>query len=106
MGSGVENIERATPDVAGQDVTHRFTGDAAHAFASATSGGAVTPSDATVLDFNALFVGGAGNVSVDHTEGGTAVVYIGVVAGTILPVSGVRVNSTSTTATNMTWMKW
>jgi len=30
MGSGVENIERATPDVAGQDVTHRFTDGAAH----------------------------------------------------------------------------
>jgi len=83
-----------------------FEDGAGNQFASATSGGAVTPSDATVLDFNALFVGGAGNVSIDHTEGGTAVVYTGVVAGTILPVSGVRVNSTSTTATNMTWMKW
>ena len=82
------------------------TDGAAHDFASATSSGAVTKSDATVLDFNAIFVGGAGNVSIDHTEGGTAVVYVGVVAGTILPVKGVRVNSTSTTATNMVWMKW
>ena len=73
--------------------------------ASATSSGAVTKSDATVLDFNALFVGGAGNVSIDHTEGGTAVVYTGVTAGSILPVSGVRVNA-ATTATNITWMKW
>lgn len=82
-----------------------FDDGAANQFASATSSGAVTPSDATVLDFNALFVGGAGNVSVDHTEGGTAVVYTGVLGGTILPVSGVRVNA-ATTATSITWMKW
>ena len=38
MGSGVENIERATPDVAGQDVTHRFTGGAAHTIVGAVDG--------------------------------------------------------------------
>jgi len=37
MGSGVENIERATPDVAGQDVTHRFTDGAAHVAVSPIS---------------------------------------------------------------------
>lgn len=73
--------------------------------ASATSGGAVTPHDDTVLSFKALWVGGAGNVSVDHTEGGTAVVYAGVLAGSILPVSGVRVNA-ATSATLITWMSW
>lgn len=78
---------------------------ALYQFASATSGGAVTKSDATVLDFNALWIGGAGDVSVDHTEGGTAVVYVGCLAGTVLPVSGVRVNA-ATTATNITWMMW
>ena len=63
--------------------------------------------DIDTKEYDAIvFVGGAGNVSIDHTEGGTAVVYTGVVAGTILPVKGVRVNSTSTTATNMVWMKW
>ena len=79
--------------------------NAAHQFASATSGGAVTASDSTVLDYKALWVGGAGDVSVDHTEGGTAVVYVGVLAGSILPVSGVRVNA-ATTATNIVWMNW
>ena len=74
-------------------------------FASGTSGGAVTKSDSTVLDFHALWVGGAGDISVDHSEGGTAVVYTGVPAGTILPVSGVRVNA-ATTATAIVWMKW
>ena len=83
----------------------RGTDGAAHDFASATSSGAVTASDSTVLDFNALWVGGAGDISIDHTEGGTAVVYVGVVAGTILPVHGVRVNA-ATTATNIVWMKW
>lgn len=82
------------------------TDGAAHVFASATSAGTVTPSDSTVLDFNAVYVGGAGDVSIDLTEGGTAVVWPGVLAGTTLAVSGVRVNSTGTTATNMVWMKW
>ena len=81
------------------------TGGAAHVFASATSGGAVTPSDATVLAFKALWVGGAGDVSVDFTEGGTAVVFVGVPAGTMLAVTGTRVNA-ATTATNITWINW
>lgn len=79
---------------------------AMHQFASATSSGPVTKSDATVLDFNAIWVGGEGNVAIKHTEGGSAVTYIGVVAGTVLPVAGVRVMETNTTATNMVWMKW
>ena len=74
-------------------------------FASAKSSGAVTASDSTVLDYHALYVGGVGDVSIDHTEGGTAVVYTAVPAGTILPVSGVRVNA-ATTATSIVWMKW
>ena len=105
-GNGKVAVPNAVPDTATEVVYQGYTDGAAHDFASATSSGAVTKSDATVLDFNAIFVGGAGNVSIDHTEGGTAVVYVGVVAGTILPVKGVRVNSTSTTATNMVWMKW
>ena len=81
------------------------TGGAAHVFASATSGGAVTPSDSTVLSFKALWVGGAGDVSIDFTEGGTAVVFTGVPAGTMLPISGTRVNA-ATTATSITWINW
>ena len=73
--------------------------------ASATSSGAVTASDSTELGFKALYIGVGGNVSIDHTEGGTAVVYIGVPSGFILPVSGVRVNA-ATTATSITWMNW
>ena len=103
--SGYKRVEGGVASTDGEVVTQAYKDGSAHQFASATSSGAVTPSDSTVLDFNALFVGGAGNVSIDHTEGGTAVVYTGVVAGTILPVSGVRVNA-ATTATNITWMKW
>lgn len=74
--------------------------------ASATSSGTVTKSDSTVLQFRAIYVGGTGDVAVKHTEGGSAVTYPSVPAGTILPVSGVRVMSTNTTATNMVWMDW
>lgn len=82
------------------------TDNAAHVFASATSSGAVTKSDSTVLNFNALYVGGAGDVAVKHSEGGSAVTYSAVSAGTILPICGVRVMSTNTTATLLVWMKW
>lgn len=78
----------------------------AHITASATSSGAVTKSDSTVLQFRAIYVGGAGDVAIKHTEGGSAVTYVGVPAGSILPVSGVRVMSAGTTATNMVWMDW
>lgn len=74
--------------------------------ASATSSGAVTKSDSTALQFRAVYVGGAGDVAIKHTEDGDAVTYVGVPAGTILPVSGVRVMSTGTTATDMVWMDW
>lgn len=84
---------------------NHFTGGSANIFASATSSGAVTKDDDTVLDYNALYIGGAGNISIDHTEGGTAVVYVGLLAGSILPVSGVRVNA-ATTAESIVWMKW
>lgn len=61
----------------------------------------VTPSDTTVLGgVRGLFVGGAGNVNLE-TEGGTTLVFTGVVAGSILPIRAIRVLSTSTTATNI-----
>jgi len=41
----------------------------------------------------------AGNVSV--LSGGADVVFVGVQAGSILPVETARVNSTATTATNI-----
>lgn len=78
---------------------------AAHVFASALDSGAVTASDATALEFDALYIGGTGDVVIKHTSGGSAVTFSNVSAGTILPVSGVRVMA-ATTATSIVWMKW
>lgn len=65
---------------------------------------AVTPGDTSASDFSlmarALFVGGAGNVSL-VTKAGNAVLLTGVLAGSILPIQCRRVNNTNTTATNI-----
>lgn len=63
---------------------------------------AVTPSDS--VDFTAqcrgLYVGGAGDlVAVGADE--VAVTFVGVAAGTVLPLRAIRVNATSTTATSI-----
>ena len=71
----------------------------------ATSGGAVTKSDSTVLNFKRLFVGGAGNVVIQHAGADSVVTFTGVPAGTYLDVAGVRVMA-ATTATNINWMSW
>ena len=70
--------------------------------APANSFVAVTPSDTVDLTppARALYVGGAGNVVVINAAG-TAVTFIGVAAGSILPIRTTRVNSTSTTATSI-----
>jgi hypothetical protein len=61
---------------------------------------AITPSDTTNFAeaARAIYVGSAGNVAVVPIEGGTAVTFVGAVAGSILPVRAIRVNSTGTTA--------
>lgn len=74
--------------------------------ASAQASGTVTKSDTTVLEFKAIYVGGAGAVTIKHTLDGAAVTYPAVPTGTILPVQGVKVMSTGTDATNMVWMNW
>lgn len=61
---------------------------------------AVTPSDAT--DFtsgrcDAIYVGGAGNITA--IVGGAAVLFTAVPVGAVLRISATRVNSTATTAT-------
>ncbi|MDQ3024270.1 MAG: hypothetical protein M3R04_07820 [bacterium] len=60
---------------------------------------AVTPSDATIVHFRGLYVGGAGNVAVAATSGN--VTFTAVPAGTILPVNCTKVLSTGTTATSI-----
>jgi hypothetical protein len=63
---------------------------------------AVTPSDDTDLDTpaRALYVGGAGDVEV-ITTGGETVVFVGVAAGSILPVRTARVKAANTDATSI-----
>ena len=69
---------------------------------SASTAEAVTPSDTTKLSAvtRALYVGGAGNVAVLMADGSTAT-FVGVPAGSVLPIRVQRVNSTNTTATSM-----
>jgi hypothetical protein len=63
---------------------------------------AVTPHDTTQLATvsRGLYVGGAGNVAVLMASGQT-VTFVGVAAGSVLPIRVARVNSTNTTATNI-----
>ncbi len=48
----------------------------------------------------AIYVGGAGDVSITTLKGAT-VVFSGAVAGSVLPIACTRVNSSATTATNL-----
>lgn len=71
--------------------------------APATKGAAVSPSDSTTVNFRGLYVGAGGNVAVifrDDTSD-TAVTLVGVVTGTVLPISVKKVMSTNTTATSI-----
>lgn len=74
------------------------------AYASGETGGAVAPSDSTVLDFNALYVGVVGDIVV--TVGGVDLTFVAVPAGTILPVRGTKVKATGTTASSIVWLNW
>lgn len=65
--------------------------------AAAKDGFAVTKSDSTAIRFDALYVGGTGDVTVRTTRG-TTLEFEAVPAGTILPISGDRVMA-ATTAT-------
>jgi hypothetical protein len=66
----------------------------------------ITPSDSADLTHatRGIWVGGAGNIYVDTVGGETNVPFIGIAAGTLLPVAATRVRSTNTTATSMTGM--
>lgn len=60
---------------------------------------AVTPSDATVLQTTkALYIGGAGNLTVKMAGDGTIVAFTAPPVGTILPIAVTQVRA-ATTAT-------
>jgi hypothetical protein len=66
-----------------------------------TKGVAVTPSDTEMtIACRAIFVGGAGNLSLLLMDGTTTLVLTGVVAGTLLPIRA-RAIKAATTATNI-----
>ncbi len=66
-----------------------------------TKAAAVTPSDATVVNARALYIGGAGNVAIKTDAAATAVTFIAPPVGTVLKVQSYIVMSTNTTATNI-----
>lgn len=65
---------------------------------------AVTPHDTNANDFEALYIGGTGNVSV-VTEGDQTVAFMGVPVGTTLYIRVKRVRATGTTATNIVGLR-
>lgn len=74
---------------------------AQNAIKPATTAAAVMPSDSTALTSRAVWVGGAGDLSVRLSGApSTTVVFTSVPAGSLLPISVVRVMA-ATTATNI-----
>ena len=63
---------------------------------------AISKSNTADFEFlvRGIYVGGAGDVAVVNPDDSVCV-FVGVPAGTILPVQARRVNETSTDATNM-----
>jgi hypothetical protein len=68
-----------------------------------SSAATITPNNGTTFTTRcrAVFVGGAGNLTVDVADGGTNLAFNGLTAGTILPVRVKRVYATGTTATSL-----
>lgn len=63
-------------------------------------GVAVTPSNTTLIaPTRGLYIGGAGNVTVDFADGTTDVLFTAPPVGTLLSISVIRVKATGTTAT-------
>ncbi len=69
---------------------------------SASHASAVTPSDVTVFDSSTrgLYIGVAGDVTLTMESGGS-ITFVGVLAGSILPVRCTQVLSTGTTAASL-----
>lgn len=63
----------------------------------------VTPNNDADLSFvtRAIYVGGAGNVAVLLQDDSSAVSFVAVPAGTVLPIRAKRIRATGTTATNI-----
>ena len=76
-------------------------------FASGMNYGAVTLGAGDVTQkFSALYIGGAGNVSIMAGASATPVVFTAVPEGSILPVKGELIDDDLTTATLLVWLDW
>ena len=62
---------------------------------------AITPHDTNELErvTRAIYVGGAGNISVVLADDSSAVTFVGLVAGSVLPICAKQVKHTDTNAT-------
>ena len=61
----------------------------------------VTPSDSTVLNFEAFYVGSAGNVAYIPRGASAAVTVTGCLAGHVYRFAGTKIMSTNTTASTI-----
>ena len=70
---------------------------------AASSAFAITPhaSNALTQTVNAIYVGGDGNIACRLKDDSADVTFVGLVAGSILPVQATHVRATGTTATNL-----
>lgn len=76
-------------------------------FASGVNFSAVTKSDTTPVTCTALYVGTAGDVVLAQSVGGTAVTFVGVPAGSILPITlKLGTVNAATTASNIVNLSW
>lgn len=71
----------------------------------AVSATAVTKSDTAANAYRALYIGGAGDVAVILDGDTVAVTFVGVPAGTFMPVRTAKVMAANTTATNIVGLK-
>lgn len=71
--------------------------------APATKAFAITPHDTTKFDENvrAIYVGVGGDIVIVVKDGESAITFKNAQTGSIIPIRACRVNSTSTTATNL-----
>ena len=82
-----------------------YSGENAGYGAPALNGEEVTPADGSDLTYatRAIWVGGAGDLEVvmkgDKAAAGATLSITGIPAGTLLPLSVVRIKATGTTAT-------
>ena len=75
--------------------------------ASARNSEAVTASDSTVINCDALYIGNGGDLAIKHVSSGATITYVGLPAGAILPLKLIdgRVMA-ATTATSIVAMSW